>query len=54
VGFLDLEEEHAVPVRPGDDPCAGVAESHRAVAPGCDQAGGQGTLVEPSLISNKK
>ena len=29
---LDLEEEHSVSVRPGDDPCPGVAESHGPVA----------------------
>jgi len=31
-GVQDLEEEHPVPLRPGDDACAGVAQPHRAVA----------------------
>ena len=32
----DLEEEHTLPLRPGDDPRPGVAQPHCAVAPGCD------------------
>ncbi len=31
--YLDLEEEHAVPLRPGDDPRAGMAQPHGPVAP---------------------
>ena len=30
--FLDMEEEHPFPVRPGDDPRAGVAQPDRPVA----------------------
>ena len=39
---LDLEEEHPFPLRPGDDARAGVAQSHRTVAPRRYQTGGQG------------
>ena len=28
-----MEEEHAVPVRPCNDPCPGVAQSDSAMAP---------------------
>lgn len=51
--YLDLEEEHAVPLRPGDDPRAGMAQPHGPVAPWRHEAGGQGKLAElPNKDSN--
>lgn len=40
-GVQDLEEEHAVPLRPGDDTRARVAQPHRAVAAGRHQVRGR-------------
>ena len=37
-----MEEEHALPVRPGDDPRPGVAQPDCPVAAGRDEAGGEG------------
>lgn len=39
-----MEEEHSVPVRPGDDPCPGVALADGAVAARRHAARGQGLL----------
>ena len=45
-----MEEEHPVPVRPGDDARAGVAESHRSMAPGCHKARGKGLLYSQGCL----
>lgn len=53
-GVQDLEEEHALPVRPGDDACAGVAQPDGAVAPGCQQVkeGCSGVCEAAALLAS--
>jgi len=40
-----MEEEHSVFVRPGDDPCVGVAVFDCSVASGCREVGQRSYLV---------
>ena len=47
-----MEEEHALSLRPGDDPRPGVAQPDCPVAPGCHQARRKGFLHSPLAAGN--